>query len=149
VPVLVGLDLVQISQVFDSIQRFGSRYLERVYTQRELAQVLTEIDSTQGATRLASTFAAKEATLKVLRPDVRWMDWRSIEVVRTAGGWPEVVLHGAAAALARKRRVGRLAVSMSHEAEYAGAVVIATGTNPLGDIPKPTGGRVGRRRRNG
>jgi holo-[acyl-carrier protein] synthase len=147
VPVLVGLDLVQISQVFDSIQRFGSRYLERVYTQRELAQVLTEIDSTQGATRLASTFAAKEATLKVLRPDVRWMDWRSIEVVRTAGGWPEVVLHGAAAALARKRRVGRLAVSMSHEAEYAGAVVIATG--PLGDTPKPPGGSVRRRRRNG
>jgi holo-[acyl-carrier protein] synthase len=149
--VLVGLDLVQIAQVRDSIQRFGSRYLHRVYTERELAQVSNAAgpgetrssdDSSpamQTVTRLASTFAAKEATLKVLRPEVRWMNWRSIEVLRMEDGWPEVVLHGAAAALAKKRRVGTLSVSMTHEAEYAGAVVVATGG----------GGRVRRRRRHG
>jgi holo-[acyl-carrier protein] synthase len=137
VRVLVGFDLVQISQVQDSILRFGDRYLTRVYTDRELLQVGST--PPQMATRLASSFAAKEATLKVLRPDARWLDWRSIEVVRTSGGWAEVVLHGAAAALAKRRRVGRLAVTMSHEADYAGAVVIGMGR----------GARPGARRKRG
>jgi holo-[acyl-carrier protein] synthase len=102
-----------------SIRRFGDRYLARVYTPQELAFAST-------ATRLASTFAAKEATLKVLRPVTRWMDWRSIEVLRAPAGWPEVVLHGEALALARIARIEELAVTMTHEADFAGAVVVAT-----------------------
>ena len=119
----VGADLVMVSQVEDSIATFGDRYVRRVYTEHE-------IDSCGGppsvvSAGLAARFAAKEATIKVLRPRSHQPEWRSIEVRRHRDGWCRMVLSGYAAELASQAGLGELAVSLTHEQGIAGAVVIA------------------------
>lgn len=120
----VGIDLVEIRPVRDSIELFGASYLERVYTAREVADCSGETGP--DPSRLAARFAAKEATLKVLRPAPdEAVPWRSIEVVRAPGGWVELELHDAAAALAARAGLTELGVSLTHECDYASAVVVA------------------------
>jgi holo-[acyl-carrier protein] synthase len=120
----VGTDLAEIRAVRKSVERFGADYLERVYTPRELSDCAGE-DGVDPA-RLAARFAAKEATLKVLRPSPdEAVPWRSIEVVRAPGGWVELELHDAAAELAASAGLTELAVSLTHECEYASATVVA------------------------
>jgi holo-[acyl-carrier protein] synthase len=75
--------------------------------------------------RLAARFAAKEAARKVLRIDDESVPWRSIEVRREPGGWTELELHGAAAELAERSGMRGFSVSLTHEAGFASAVVIA------------------------
>ncbi|MCI0571573.1 MAG: holo-ACP synthase [Myxococcaceae bacterium] len=120
---VVGTDLVRVSDVSTSIGFFGRRYLERLFTPRELADC-------QGQTgcapeRLAARFAAKEATLKALQPRDEALSWRAIEVVRAPWGAPKLALHGPALTLARRRGLTAFSVSLTHEAGYASAVVIA------------------------
>ena len=121
--VLVGIDLVQISQLAASQRRFGARFLERVYTPAELSYCLSSPGTS--AARLAARFAAKEATRKVLRETDQGLGWRSVEVVRTPGGWCELALHGEADVLATDAGIISLSVSLSHEGDYASAVVVA------------------------
>jgi holo-[acyl-carrier protein] synthase len=121
--VRVGADLTKVSDVEESMARFGRRYLERVYTEHELS-------SCQGpapamAARLAARFAAKEAVIKVLRPPGANPTWRSMEVVRHPEGWCELRLQGTAAELADEAGIKDMAVSLTHEGSYAGAVVVA------------------------
>lgn len=117
----VGTDLVEVGRVEESLRRFGQRYLDRLYTPGEIEYCLRSEPDT--ARRLAARFAAKEATLKVLRPDAHWLDWRSIEVVKMPGGWCELALHGTAQQLRAAAGIGTLTVSLSHEQNYALAVV--------------------------
>jgi holo-[acyl-carrier protein] synthase len=120
----VGTDLCSVEQVAESVATFGDRYLRRVYTDHELEYCGQ--DPALSAERLAARFAAKEATMKVLRPrDVR-PDWRTIEVRRDPGGWCELALTGSAARLAHDAAIDSLSVSLSHEAGMANAVVVAT-----------------------
>ncbi|HEX5307718.1 MAG TPA: holo-ACP synthase [Solirubrobacteraceae bacterium] len=120
----VGTDLVSVESVRDSIRAHRARYLERVYTERELSDCRTQTGFSPA--RLAARFAAKEATLKVLRPgDDDPVAWRSIEVCRASSGWVELRLTGAAAALAADAGVSELALSISHESGFATAVVVA------------------------
>jgi holo-[acyl-carrier protein] synthase len=122
--VRVGTDLCSVQDVADSVEHFGDRYLRRVYTDHELEYCSS--DPMLSAERLAARFAAKEATVKVLRPtDVR-PDWRTIEVRRDPAGWCELSLTGSAARLAQDAKIGALAVSMSHDGGIANAVVVAT-----------------------
>jgi holo-[acyl-carrier protein] synthase len=119
----VGTDLVFIDTVRESIAAHAEHYLERVYTERE-------IDDCRGsrgldAERLAARFAAKEATLKVLRPREEGIPWNSIEVRRDPGGWVGLSLSGPAAALAADAGVQELSLSIAHEGDFATAVVIA------------------------
>jgi holo-[acyl-carrier protein] synthase len=109
--------------VAKSVERFGARYLRRVYTEGELAYCMEE--PSRSAERLAARFAAKEATVKVLRPRHWWPDWRTIEVRRDPCGWCELVLTGSAADLAEEAGILSLAVSVSHEGAMASAVVMA------------------------
>ncbi len=119
----VGIDLVSVQAVRESIREHGDRYLKRFYTEDELR----DCDSGQGivAERLAARFAAKEATLKVLRPGDEAIPWRTIGVVRHGPGWVTVELSGRAAALATEGGLKDFEVSISHEDDYASAVVIA------------------------
>lgn len=119
----VGIDLCRAADVEASITQFGDRYLTRVFTERELEYANEAIP--QRAERLAARFAAKEATLKVLRPTDARPNWRSIEVVRSTHGWCEVVLSQTAAELAHRQGIQHLALSMSHDAGIATAIVIA------------------------
>jgi len=114
---------MEVRQVEDSMLRFGNRYLERVFTPHEL-------DCCRGvqavmAAGLAGRFAAKEAAMKVLRSSDTALDWRAIEVRRHESGGCELHLSGQARKLAEEARVTNLALSLSHEAGMAGAVVIA------------------------
>ncbi len=119
----VGTDLASVSAVRGALERFGPRYLARVYTAHEV--------DTCGATspdpaRLAARFAAKEAVIKVLRPADDPVDLRDIEIHRAPDGSSEVVLHGGAARLARRSGVTDVVVSMSHEADFAVATALGT-----------------------
>jgi len=120
----VGTDLCSVEQVAESVATFGDRYLHRVYTDAELEYCGR--DPALSAERLAARFAAKEATLKVLRPRDARPDWRTIEVRRNPEGWCELALTGTAARLAHEAAIGSLSVSLSHESGMANAVVIAT-----------------------
>ena len=121
--VRVGIDLVAVAAVRESIDVHADRYLNRIYTDRELGDCRTPegVDPE----RLAARFAAKEATLKVLRPDEEAIPWRSIEVRRQPAGWVELELSGRAAALAEQAGVSDLALSLTHEDGFASAVVVA------------------------
>jgi holo-[acyl-carrier protein] synthase len=110
----VGVDLVRIREVRESLEQFGDRYLRRVFTDGEIAYCGGD------ASKLAARFAAKEAAIKVLRV---FVTWRDIEVRRSEGGWCELHLHGQAAAAARAAGLRSFSVSLSHEGDYAAAVV--------------------------
>ncbi|GAC1321452.1 MAG: holo-[acyl-carrier-protein] synthase [Chloroflexota bacterium] len=119
----VGIDLVSIADVSASIAQFDRGYLDRIFTPREQQDCTGEAE--QFASRLAARFAAKEAAIKVLCPGDQGLGWTSIEVQRAPDGWPELVLHGAAGALALQHGLTSFAVSLSHEGAYATAVVVA------------------------
>lgn len=119
----VGIDLVSVDSVRGSIEAHASRYLERVYTARELSDCQTGEDV--DPERLAGRFAAKEAALKVLRPGDEAVPWHAIEVHRNPGGWVELELSGPAAELAANAGVKGLALSIAHETGFASAVVVA------------------------
>jgi holo-[acyl-carrier protein] synthase len=122
--VRVGVDVASVAAVAASIDRYGSRYLRRLYTTREVTDS-AGVPAVQ-ASRLAARFAAKEAVLKVLRPGADVPAWTEIEVRREPGGWCSLQLSGAARQAAAEAGVGHWSVSMSHEAAVAVAVVIAT-----------------------
>lgn len=123
-PVRVGIDLVSVSSVSDSLSAHAERYLHRVFTGQEVADSSPAGDL--DPERLAGRFAAKEATLKVLRPGrddgVLLTD---IEVRAAPDGWVELALSGTAATLAARAGIAELALSLTHEAGMASAVVIA------------------------
>jgi holo-[acyl-carrier protein] synthase len=123
VPLRVGIDLVQVSTVRDAIAAHGDHYLERVYTARELEDCRT--GGVVDPQRLAARFAAKEAAMKALRVADEAVPLPTIEVVRGRTGYAELELHGPAGELARAQGITSLAVSLTHEDEYASAVVAA------------------------
>ena len=129
--VRVGADICCVDAVGESIAAFGDRYLRRVFTAGELEYCTRDpVLSTQ---RLAARFAAKEATVKVLRPRGWWPDWRTIEVCRDADGRCDLVLTGSAATLASDEGLVSLAVSLSHDDSFALAVVIAEESRTTGE----------------
>jgi len=116
----VGIDLCAIARMRDSLDRFGDRMWARILSERERAELAGRADR---ATALAGRFAAKEALVKALAgaPGVGWHD---IEVHRERGSPPSIVLSGPARELASKREVGRVFLSITHDAGMAAAVVI-------------------------
>jgi holo-[acyl-carrier protein] synthase len=119
----VGADIARVDDVVESVARFGDRYLGRLFTPHELASC-TGAPSVVAAS-LAARFAAKEATIKVLRPAEASPPWRTIEVRQDASGWCELNLTGEAARLAAAAEITDLAVSLTHDGGVAGAVVMA------------------------
>jgi holo-[acyl-carrier protein] synthase len=119
----VGADVVEVHQVADSVNRFGQRYLRRIYTEHEILSC-AGAPSVEAA-GLAARFAAKEATIKVLRPHDHQPEWRSMEVSREPEGWCHMSLSGHAAELADQAGITELAVSLTHEGGIAAAVVVA------------------------
>jgi holo-[acyl-carrier protein] synthase len=129
----VGVDLVDIAEVAHSVKHFGDRYLRRVFTEHEIS--CCQGPPQVAAASLAARFAAKEATLKVLRPDDARPDWRSIEVVRLPNGSCKLRLRGAAARMAIEKGLGPFALSMTHEAGLAAAVVVSGSATPVPSAP--------------
>jgi len=123
----VGVDLMSVDEVDASIARFGDRYVRRVFTAHEIESCCR--GSHIVSEGLAARFAAKEATIKVLQPKGIQPDYRSIEVRRHEEGWCELVLSGTAAEMAKEQGLRHLALSITHEAGMAAAVVVAVCEN--------------------
>ena len=104
------------------IERFGERFSRRVLTAGERRYVRNRPEN------FAGRWAAKEAVSKVLGLGVRGVGWTEIEIERLPTGQPNVRLNGRAAARAEQLGMGRIAVSISHEAEYAVAVAFGVRT---------------------
>lgn len=117
-----GVDLIEIERFQGVIERHGQRFLQRVFTQRELEQVGSNTAS------LAARFAAKEAVSKALGTGIGAVAWGEIEILRGETHAPELILHGKADQLAQERRLTRWSISLSHAQDYAIAVVVACGT---------------------
>lgn len=117
-----GIDLVEISRIQESVERFGQRFLDRIFTATEQAYCLRKKRSAES---LAARFAAKEAGAKALGTGIsRGVNWLEIEVVREPGGRPALLFHGRAADIAASLRVGRSALSLTHTADLAMASVL-------------------------
>jgi holo-[acyl-carrier protein] synthase len=130
-PMRVGIDMVLVADVADSVERLGHRYLHRVFTPHERAccRMGRSVRSPNYSMEsLAARFAAKEATVKVLRPIGIRPEWRSIEIHRVDGGWCELRLSGLAAALAADAGIRQFAVSLTHESLMAAACVVGMGS---------------------
>jgi holo-[acyl-carrier protein] synthase len=120
--VRVGIDIVDIERVRESLQAFGDRFERRLFTPQEISYA-SQIPSL-APQRYAARFAAKEAALKALRLTEAGIDWRQLEVVRTHNGECTLRLHGKAAALAVDATPADLSLSLSHDGGYAVACVM-------------------------
>ncbi|MBM4409278.1 MAG: holo-[acyl-carrier-protein] synthase [Chloroflexi bacterium] len=120
----LGIDIIRIDRIRKTIDRFGQRFADRVLTRREQRYVRDRPGT------MAGRWAAKEAVSKVLGLGVRGIGWREIEIERLPTGAPAVRLHGRAAARAEQLGMDRIAVSISHEDDYA--VAIAFGVRAAG-----------------
>jgi holo-[acyl-carrier protein] synthase len=131
----VGIDVADVSAVAASLDRFGDRYVRKVFTGREMADSVGH--GLVAARGLAARFAAKEAVLKALRVTTDVPPWTDIEIVRSPGGWPELELHGVAARLAAEQGLATWALSLTHETDVAAAVVVASGPGITSETPHP------------
>ncbi|MDD2696313.1 MAG: holo-ACP synthase [Anaerolineales bacterium] len=116
-----GVDLVEVERLQGVVRRYGERFLQRVYTPRELAEAGGSPAS------LAARFAAKEAASKALGSGIGRVGWQEIEVLRPAGNQPQLVLHGAASLMACEQGLTAWSLSLSHTGELAIALVVALG----------------------
>jgi len=121
----VGMDIVETKRIAESIERFGDRFLQRVFLDGEV----TYANSMKFPhLHLAARFAAKEAISKAFGTGIgRELGWRDMEIVLEASGAPRVQLHGKAEAFAKTRGVQAIHVSLSHTAEYGAASAVIVG----------------------
>jgi holo-[acyl-carrier protein] synthase len=118
----LGIDIIRVQRIADALERFGDRFAARVLTPSERAYVRNRPET------MAGRWAAKEAVSKVLGLGVRGIGWRDIEIERLPTGQPAVRLHGRAARRATQLGMGRIAVSISHESEFAVATAYGVRT---------------------
>lgn len=118
-----GTDLIEIARVRSSVQRFGDRFLNRVYTPAEIAFCHQKVHN--AAESFAARFAAKEAAAKALGTGIaRGIAWTEIEVRRTAGQRPSLHFTGRAAKRAAAMGVRHMHLSLSHSRDLAIATVL-------------------------
>jgi holo-[acyl-carrier protein] synthase len=117
-----GIDIAEVPRIRQAIERFGDRFIQRVYTEGEILYCDSKANRVE---RYAARFAAKEAAMKAL--GTGWnhgVRWRDCEVTRMPGGRPTLTFHGKAAEFAAKLGANSAALSLSHTAEQAIAQVI-------------------------
>jgi holo-[acyl-carrier protein] synthase len=120
----LGTDLMESRRMQESIDRYGERFLERIFTAEEIAYCL--LKRKNAAESFAARFAAKEAGAKALGTGIsRGVSWKEFEVRREASGRPTLHLSGRAAELAEAMGVKRVQLSLTHSRELALAVVVA------------------------
>ncbi len=116
-----GVDLAEVPRIQASIERYGRKFIERIYTPREIAYVERRANRFE---RYAARFAAKEAGMKAIgtgwRHGVRWQDF---EVSNLASGRPTLLLHGVAAEFAAALGVRQVSISITHTAQFGMACV--------------------------
>jgi len=117
-----GIDIAEVSRIAASIERFGRRFTERVFTPDEIRYCESKANK---AERYAARFAAKEAAMKAIGTGWKHgVTWQDIEVSRAPGGRPTISFRGRAAEFFRKLGAVRAHVSITHTAELAMAQVV-------------------------
>ena len=118
----LGTDLIETRRVQQSIDRFGERFLERIFSPGEIAYCKRKKNAAES---FAARFAAKEAGAKALGTGIsHGVSWKEFEVKREVSGKPSLHLSGRAAELAVAMGVKRIQLSLTHSRELAMAVVV-------------------------
>ena len=132
----IGVDLVNIPRMRDVIDRWQDRFLQRVFTEQEIAYCRARRDPVP---HFAARFAAKEAALKALGTGLRLgVSWRELEVRREGGQAPTLVLTGRSRELGLARGGNRVLLTLSHEREYALAQAMLVDDDPTTDAARAT-----------
>jgi holo-[acyl-carrier protein] synthase len=117
-----GIDLIEIARIDQAVTRYGSRFLDRVYTKQEQEYCRRK---RKFAESFAARFAAKEAGAKALGTGISFgVSWLEIEVVREPSGKPTLRFHGRASAIAKRFQVTSAALSLTHTGSLAMASVV-------------------------
>jgi len=120
-----GIDLVENTRIAASLEKFGDRFLHRIFTEGEIAYCAA---MPHPVAHYAARFAAKEAISKAFGTGIgKALGWRDIEVVRAESGAPSVILHGNGAALAAERGATQVFISLTHTDTHAAASAILFG----------------------
>lgn len=119
----IGTDICQIDRVQTAYKKYGKRFLKRVLTDKEIKYVTS--NKRQLVNRLAGRFAAKEATTKVLGTGLKGIYFKEIEILREQSGAPRLLLHKRAIKKAKEKELANFEVSISHERDFAIAIVVA------------------------
>jgi holo-[acyl-carrier protein] synthase len=128
-----GVDLVECDRIQRSIDRFGDRFLHRVFTDGEIEYSMS---MKFPARHLAARFAAKEAVSKAFGTGIgKAMGWRDIDVRKKPSGEPFLILSGPAQELATKRGVTSALITLSHTEHHAMAAVVLEGTVAQPGLP--------------
>ena len=124
----IGADIAEVPRLREAIERYGKRFLQRVFTEREIAYCQSHRNSEE---RFAARFAAKEAMMKALGTGWRrGITWRDIEVSNAQGGKPGLNLTGKALEIFQSLGGERILLSLTHTDNYALAQVIIEGDDP-------------------
>ena len=129
----IGIDIIQNERIRGSIERFGGRFLNRIYTENEIAYCNGCADP---VIHFAARFAAKEAAFKAL--GTGWaggVKWKDVEVKRLASGKPELHLYGEAFERATALGATRFHVSLTHDQLVSCAVVVFDAASPSASKP--------------
>ncbi len=114
----IGIDIIEIARIERVMERWGERFLRRIYTETELRLCRKRSSS------LAGRFAGKEAVMKALGTGIKGINWREIEILAEPSGKPIVRLYGKAQVKADSLGLSELAISLSDSKEYAIAFVV-------------------------
>jgi len=122
----LGMDLVEIERIQDSLDRFGDRFLEKIFLPSEIAYARTQ---SRPAVPLAARFAAKEAAAKAFGTGIgATLPWLGMEIGRQSTGQPFLRFHHAGEDLARLRGVTRTLVTLTHTRNHSAATVALLGS---------------------
>lgn len=120
-----GVDIAEVARIKAAVERFGDRFLKRVFTPSEVRYCMAKPNA---AERLAARFAAKEAGMKAIGTGLRHgVTWQDVEVLRMPGQRPVLKFNGKAAEFADRLGCKRTHLSLSHTADQAIAHVILEG----------------------
>jgi holo-[acyl-carrier protein] synthase len=132
----VGVDLVQIPRMRNVITRWDQRFLQRVFTELEIAYCRTRHDPVP---HFAVRFAAKEAGMKALGTGLRLgVKWHELEVRRERGQAPTLELHGRSRELGLARGGCRMLLALTHDGDYALAQALLVDDDPAVIADPPT-----------
>lgn len=117
-----GIDVAEVPRIRSSIERYGDRFVRRIFTPGEIAYVERKANRFE---RYAARFAAKEAGMKAIGTGWKHgVTWQDFEVTNLPSGKPTLRFHGVAARIADKLKVRNVSLSLTHTAEIGVAHVI-------------------------
>ncbi len=118
----IGFDLVQVSRIEIALRRWGERFQNKVFTPGEIRYGRKKRNP---ARHFAARFAAKEAFVKALGIGIRrGLHWKDVEVQRGPLGRPILKIHGRAVELCQKEGIDGFFLSLTHDGDYSGAMVV-------------------------